>query len=305
MMSRGLGVAWFRFRAGCHIGGGYVSLVLLIGLVGGVANGGGRCSTPTQSSYPAFMRSTNPSDLHVIDLGQWSSGTFAGVPASWPDLPNVKRVASEGFQRHPTGRQMNSPLLQTPTPDAKGVFVIVSYDGLYADQDRVTVVHGRMADPARQDQIVMTGRGSHAGSPAGPQFHLAFTPTTGQFAGVSHGQRPHCSRSNVRLVGIVVFNHEVVQDDTDACRPRAPQPGDRCALAQCAVRWLGAGLQLDHGGRDGAVVEAEIAKAIPTAVVTSVTSQEIAKAERAIEPESIALAVFGGIAAGRCSSAPR
>src|SRR5205823_4319621 len=57
------------------------------------------------------------------------------------------------------------------------------------------------------------------------------------------------------------------------------------------------GLQLDHGSRDVAAVEAEIARAVPGATVVSAASVEEARAERAIEPESIALGVFGGIAA--------
>ena len=56
-------------------------------------------------------------------------------------------------------------------------------------------------------------------------------------------------------------------------------------------------MQLDNGRQDVAAVEEEIARSLPTAVVTSISSVQVAKAERAIEPESIALGVFGAIAA--------
>ena len=93
-----LGVAWFRFRAGWrHRRGGYLSLVLLIGLVGGVAIGAVAAARRTQSSYPAYMRSTNPSDLHIIDLAQVTIGNHAtSFQQILAGLPNVKRVASWG-----------------------------------------------------------------------------------------------------------------------------------------------------------------------------------------------------------------
>jgi hypothetical protein len=43
--------------------GGYLSLVLLIGLVGGLAMGAVAAARRTQSSYSSFLASTNPSDV--------------------------------------------------------------------------------------------------------------------------------------------------------------------------------------------------------------------------------------------------
>jgi hypothetical protein len=56
-MSRGaLNVAWYRFRA--TLGrrwGGYLSLVLLIGLVGGLAMGSAAAPRRTQSSFSTHL----------------------------------------------------------------------------------------------------------------------------------------------------------------------------------------------------------------------------------------------------------
>jgi hypothetical protein len=298
-----LGVAWFRFRAGWrHRRGGYLSLVLLIGLVGGVAIGAIAAARRTQSSYPAYMRSTNPSDLHVVDLSQVTIGNHAtAFQQILAGLPNVKRVASWGVPNSLELAPDGTPDATNADAEANGVFVIVSSDGLYADQDKVTVVHGRLADPKRPDEIVMSEAAATAlGARLGQSFHLGFyTNEQSNSPGYRTAAVSPLFTLDVTLVGIAEFNNEVVQDDTD----RLPtyvllNPAIGARLAQCCgADGLLAGLQLEHGDRDLAAVEAEIAKAIPTAVVTSVTSEQIAKAERAIEPESIALAVFGGIAA--------
>jgi hypothetical protein len=45
--------------------GGYLGLVLLIGLIGGVALGSAAAASRTESSFSVFLASTNPSDLSV------------------------------------------------------------------------------------------------------------------------------------------------------------------------------------------------------------------------------------------------
>ena len=61
-----LRVAWYRFRATFgRRRGGYLGLVLLVGLLGGLAMGALAGARRTQSSYPRFLKSTNPSALNV------------------------------------------------------------------------------------------------------------------------------------------------------------------------------------------------------------------------------------------------
>jgi hypothetical protein len=65
-MSQVLRVAWYRFLATFgRRWGGYLSLVLLIGSIGGIAMAAISAGRRTQSSYPTFLASTNPSDLTV------------------------------------------------------------------------------------------------------------------------------------------------------------------------------------------------------------------------------------------------
>ena len=61
-----LGVAWYRFRATLHRRwGGYLTVVLLVGLVGGVAMGAEGAARRTQSAFPTVLAATDASDLDV------------------------------------------------------------------------------------------------------------------------------------------------------------------------------------------------------------------------------------------------
>ena len=111
---------------------------------------------------------------------------------------------------------------------------------------------------------------------------------------------PHL-RVNAKLVGLARGSGDVVVDDVDAGLSAGAQftPALTRRLLSCCVTVSGVGVQLDGGSRDVSAVEAEIDRAagpgrVPTYTVTSIVET---KAERAIKPESIALAVFGGIVA--------
>ena len=112
--------------------------------------------------------------------------------------------------------------------------------------------------------------------------------------------RPHpYVRLNLKLVGIGRLNTAIVQDDVDAAGSTFAQftPALTRRLTQCCAQDTVSGLQLAHGSRDVPAVEAELARLNPILSRYTVTSIEEAKAERAIKPESIALGVFGLIAA--------
>ena len=96
-MSRAaLRVAGYRFRA--TFGGrwgGYLAVVLLIGLVGGLALGAVAAARRTQSAFPAYLASTNPSDLTVLTgLSGPGSGYDPAVIRKIAALPHVRRVES-------------------------------------------------------------------------------------------------------------------------------------------------------------------------------------------------------------------
>src|SRR5277367_491610 len=83
--------AWYRFRATfARRLGSYLSIVLLIGLTGGVAMASVAAARRTQSSYPTFLKSTNPSTL-TFSIFQ-NSGT--SPPTVTSEIERLKDVAS-------------------------------------------------------------------------------------------------------------------------------------------------------------------------------------------------------------------
>jgi hypothetical protein len=288
------GRATFRRRVGAYIG-----LALLIGLLGGVAMASVAAARRTQSSFPRFMKSTNPSDVGVVDLAGAENQSGSSMLPTLEQLPRVKHVASWGT---PNVLRLRADGAPEPDSGAGGVFSVVSPNGLFTTQDTVTAVQGRVLNPERPDEVEMSALAASA-------FHLH----VGELARVgfytqAEANRPGYATSSrilpvftttVHVVGIVKFNNAVVQDQIDELPTYvvfSPKLAARLG-ACCGAKGFFAGLELDHGARDVPTVEAEIAHALPGAAITSITSVQITKAERAIEPESIALGVFGGIAA--------
>src|ERR1039458_3594637 len=62
--------AWYRFVATWRRQrGGYLALIVLIGLVGGLALGSIAAARRTASSFSTFLTGTNPSDLTIFPAG--------------------------------------------------------------------------------------------------------------------------------------------------------------------------------------------------------------------------------------------
>ncbi len=302
MGSQVLQVAWYRCRA--TLGrrwGGYLGLVLLIGLMGGVALGSAAAARRTESSFSVFLASTNPSDLSV----QYASNYYAGLPPfarTVSHLPQVRRAAA-GVEL--IGDLLGQDGVPTEASLASGLAVVTvgSVNGLYFNQDRVTVIRGRMTDPRRPDQVVMNAQAARElGLHVGAVVPLGFY-TNAQASSPGYGTprvRP-VVRIEARIVGLVEFSNAVVQDDID-------RPQGYLLLTPALTRILLAahtsggitqyGLQLDYGARDVAVVEREIDSQLGNGGQAQfhVASINAAQAQSAIEPDWIALAAFAMIA---------
>jgi hypothetical protein len=92
-------VAWYRFRVTfrgrC---GGFFALVFLVGMLGGLAMGSVAAARRTQSSFSAYLASTNPSDMglttSVYDPSSGSPGYDPSIVREIAHLPHVKHVES-------------------------------------------------------------------------------------------------------------------------------------------------------------------------------------------------------------------
>jgi hypothetical protein len=293
-------VAWYRFRCTLRLAwGGYLALVLLLGLVGGLAIGSVAAARRTQSAFPAYLANTNPSDLTVLT-------GLASVPGSRGYDPAViAKIAALPLARHVTSYLgLNVAILepgQDQAANAGSQALSGSLDGEFFSTDRLTIVQGRMPDPASLDEAVIDAKGTPAQVHVGTVAPLGFY-TNAQVSSPGFGSKPvrPYLTMNIRIVGKAVYSSEETQDDADVQRDGSAlfTPALTRLLAKCCASFTETAVQLDPGA-SVAAAEASIQRVLPTGfpIEFYVTAQTEAKAERAIEPTSIALAVFGGIAA--------
>ncbi len=195
--------------------GGYLAIALLIGLIGGIAMGSIAAARRTQSSYPAFLKSTNASELTMSTYGVTNNAAANNYSPRLSrviaHLPAVKLVESwVGVAVLPLEHD-GAPNLN-PSLNPAG-----SVDGLYFDEDRATPVVGRMADPGRADEFVTTALGARTMG-----WHVDQIIPMGLYSSNQFGQpgfgTPAVAplrRIDMKLVGLVVFNNQVIEDDAD------------------------------------------------------------------------------------------
>jgi hypothetical protein len=303
-VSQVLPVAWYRFRSTLRrLLPGYLSIVLLVGLVGGLAMASFAGARRTQSSYPTFLSSTNPSDL-TVSAGSLNSDASDGSSAFTKQvshLPGVKRM-----------RDLIAPTVIPLTKNgaarlelATELQVYGSLDGELSEQDRLTIIKGHLTNPNRVDEVEMTANAARFLHLRIGQKILLGAFTTGQTESAGFGTakvQPRL-RLEVTLTGIVVFNSQVVQDDVDRSNGfMVVTPAlirQIAAISPSATTPVIYNLQLDHGNRDAAKVETEFIRATPpqSGYNFHVTARTTAQVELSISPESVALGAFGVIAA--------
>jgi hypothetical protein len=171
-----------------------------------------------------------------------------------------------------------------------------STDGGLFHQDRVAVVNGRLPDANRADEVAMTRTAARALG-----VHVGQVMRLGLFSNQSSGTASF--RVNVTVVGFVVLNNQVVQDDVDATYGFAlVTPAlmrEIAAVSPMSVIPSTYELQLVNGARDVSRLEQELVALVPRGASYQfhAAAPVVARVEEAVKPESIALAVFGGIAA--------
>jgi hypothetical protein len=306
-MAQILRLAGYRFRATFRRRWpSYLSLVLVIGLIGGVALASIAGARRTQSSYPTFLSSTNPSSISV-SANIPSSGNGAPPPnftASISKIPEVTRVVSiEGPDFF--------PLAKSGAPEGgvvQQVAVVGSLDGMFTTVDRVTVVDGRPANPATTDEVEMTPQAAALiGVKLGDVVPLGFY-TDAQMSNAKFGspELVPSLRVNAKLVGIVTLNNQVIQDDVDKAfgflvlTPALVRAAAN--ISPVAATPVLYGIQLRNGQSDAAVVEQKIIEIIPPGSTYEFhdTARIESAVELAVKPESVALGAFGAIAALVC-----
>src|ERR1700735_5114693 len=185
--------------------GGEPARPRLVGRAGGVALGSLPAPRRTYASYPAFLASTNPSDLFVLPQ---TSSPEPGLVNRRARLPHV-RSAEEGEQINAatlTPRGKVQTVLETQ------VELVASPNGLFTDQDRLKIIKGRAADPARADEVVATNE-------AASVLHLHVGERIPVGIVCSSRQNEQLDRrTKLTVVGIGVLGIQLVHDDVDSNR---------------------------------------------------------------------------------------
>ena len=300
-----MGVAWYRFRATFRRSWtNYLTVALLIGLIGGVGMASIAAARRTQSSYPTFMASTNPSALTMAVYSN-ANGGQAG-----PDLKS--KIAALSGVKH-VGSLFSPPLVPLSANGAPRLstlgFVIAaaSTDGMFSNQDKLAITKGRGANPLRADQIVMTAAAARIyGVRVGEKLSLGlYLPSQQGLAGFGTPKVKPFRLFHTTVVGIAVLNSQVVQDGVDQVYgfvfPSQAMVEEITKLVPSHAPSL-YGIQLDRGVDNIVKMEQELVKLVPSGyqVEFHVTSQVVSTTELAIKPESVALGAFGVIAALAC-----
>lgn len=280
-----------RFRA-------YLVIALVLGALGGLALGSIAAARRTQSAYPRFLESTNPSTLEVT-VWDYASGTGA-IPLREQD------ALLQAMRRLPDVRHAERFVFLLAAPiNAKGqlersedLTAAAGVGGEFFTEDRPGVVAGRMPNPNDAGEFATTSQGARSiGWHLGESGNWAvFRPSQFTASGTIPGRPAAIVRE--KLVGFVEFNTAVVEDQADAKDSIAvftPAFARKYGFGGAGTEFA---LQLQKNG-SVAAAERRVLSLLPHGAVYefAVTSDAVAKFERSIRPESIALGVFGGIVA--------
>ena len=302
-------VAWYRNRASFRQRViGLVTIVLLIGTIGGLALASVAGARRTESSFPMYLRSTNPSTMQVFST---YDDPALGVTTGY-DPALQKKIAHLALVNHVTTsvifdgninldgvKGIHPNVLPGETPPT----VYGSFDGEFTNVDRVSLVGGELANPSSVDQAVMNVQaakelGVHVGSVVQIPFYTDKKVNAERNSNVI--PKPSLV-VKVKMVGEIVLANNIVESDFDALG--APAVIFSPALTRLLTPKFATGtitfLQVRGGDRNANRVFSEIVRVDPNSNSfggDELTSSFVPAVQQAIGPEAIALAVFGGIA---------
>jgi len=300
-----------RYRLGAGRGRSwtqFVGLVLVIGVVGGLTLASTAGARRTESSFPTYVASTNPSTIGVFSryddpgLGM-QTGYDPRVATAISHLSLVERsttsIVFDGNIDLPNIKGLHPH----PAPGEAPATFVGSLDGEFTSVDRDSLVAGRFFRSDRRGEVVMNVQaaremGLHVGSVIGIPF---YTDAQVNAASPTSGLGKPFLVATVKVVGEVVFGRDVIQSDIGRLNAAAMvfSPALTRLLALKCATGTETFLQLRGGTGNAHRVLAEIYRVDPVAVhlPAEITSRFIPAVQSTVTPVAVALAVFGGIAA--------
>ena len=282
---------------------GLVTIVLIVGVLGGLAMASVAIARRTQSSYPTFLTSTNPSTLTFsVYQSSANGGPGPDLTRSIGRLPAVTRVSTVYAPSIAPLEADGAPMLS----EINQALAVGSTNGEFVTQDRLAVVSGRLADPKSTTEFNVTAAAAKMlGVRVGQSIRFGLYLRSQQaLPGFGTPRVTPALTIRMQLAGIVEMNTQVVQDDVDNAygfiflTPATIRETLRHEQASAALY----ALQLRSGATSTAAVEQQLIGLVPPGYTYQfhVTSQVTSEIELAIKPESIAIGAFGVIAALVC-----
>jgi hypothetical protein len=305
MSSHTFEFAWYRFRATfARRASAYLSVILLIGLTGGLAMASIAAARRTQSSYPTYLKSTNPSTL---TFATFDNSTGMSAPSilseieQLPDVVNVRTMSSgAAVPLDPTG----APRLST----LNDVVTAGSLDGEFTREDRVSAIEGHLENPKSLNQIEITPGAAHLlHLHVGEKVPYGFyAPSQENVPGFGTPKVKPMLTVEATVTGVVAMNSEIVQDDVDRAYGFVfLTPAMTRRAASIDTEWkepVYYAIQLRHGDAGISTIETRLVRLVPPreSYEFHVSATVTSTVELAVKPESVALGSFGLIAALVC-----
>ena len=270
-----------------------VVVALVCGLLGTVALGALASARRTDTAYGRYLAAINSSDVLV------------NVPG--PDLAAIRQV--EHLPGVASGRAWLGLAAEPVIHGRVDDFFLTSglagsLDGEYFRQDRVTVLQGRLPRPGATGEIVLTPRlASLFGTGVGGRVTYQFTRMN-----LRTGATTPAGRSTF-VVTAIAAAPPVLVDEFDKVEGALlpPAAAARYLNGEFAFGWVGLRLRAGPAGipalqRELAGPEGTLDRAFslpPGSVTFNVRRLDTVhhQVQQAIEPQAVALALFGGLAA--------
>ena len=168
----------------------------------------------TQSSYPTFLKSTNPSTLTLAVFGATNGGKGGASLASKVDrLPDVKNVRTLDSGDAVILNASGAPRLAT----VNSVVLGGSSDGYLTQEDRLAALQGHEWNPKSLDEVEVTPGAAriwhvHVGETVPIGF---YAPRQGTLPGFGTSKVKPIFTVHAKVVAVVAMNSEIIQDDVD------------------------------------------------------------------------------------------
>jgi len=263
--------------------------VLVLGVLGGASFAAFAGARRTASAYPRFLEAGHPSHLAINNFSDQGSedsifDTFPEVERTRTWLAfNLAEVDADGVPQFNGGGE------------AAG-----SLDGQFFTQDRVGIIAGRLADPAQVDEVVVNEFARQLeGYDVGDTLHVGvYTDAQLEDEAFFEAPTPPYDELDVTVVGVALFPDEVVQDQSDRIPRYLLTPaftGREIEAASYAWHHV----VLRGGDADVPAVQDRFVSLLPedSGAVFRVHSADVARAQRAVRPLALALAILGAAAA--------